>query len=229
MISKLHSNRRPYNWLIYDTSDRLLEKYKPLYKGKLYDLGAGEAPYREFFLRYAEEYVAIDWSNSLHDTDADVSADLNQRLPIDSEVADTVISLSVLEHLYAPQTMINEAFRILKTGGAIVLQVPWQWRLHEMPHDYFRYTPSGLEYLFKQAGFVEVAIEPQAGFFTTIFLKLNYFSIGLIKGPRPVRGVLRAGFTVLWYVGQKLAPLLDKLDKNWALDTAAYFVTARKK
>lgn len=35
-------------------------------------------------------------------------ANLNVSLPIESEVADTIVSLSVLEHLYEPQFMLNE-------------------------------------------------------------------------------------------------------------------------
>ena len=228
MISQNHSNRQAHNWLSYDVSDRHLEKSIPLYNGALYDLGAGESPYKEFFLLYADSYVAVDWSGSFHDTKADIVANLNEPLPIDSEVADTVVSLSVLEHLCEPQLMLSEAFRILRKDGSIVLQVPWQWQIHEEPHDYFRFTPYGLEYLFKRAGFVDIHIAPQAGFFTTIILKLNYFSRRLIRGPRIIRFLLRALFSVFWYVGQKLAPLLDKLDRNWEAETCGYFVTARK-
>jgi len=200
-----------------------------LYKGVLYDLGAGDSPYRDFFLRYAKKYVAVDWSASYHDTTADIVTNLNEPLPVESEIADTIVSLSVLEHLCEPQLMLNEAFRILKGDSAIVLQVPWQWWIHEAPYDFFRYTPYGLEFLFERAGFVDIKVEAQAGFFTTIILKWNYFSCRFIKGPRLVRVLLRAVFSVFWYVGQKLAPLLDKLDRNWALESPGYFVTARKR
>lgn len=228
MISQIHRNRLPHNWLAYDTSDRFLEKYTPLYKGVLYDLGAGESPYRDFFLRHADKYVAVDWSNSYHGVMADVVANLNEVLPIEPEAADTVVSLSVLEHLNKPQTMLNEAFRILKDGGGIVLQVPWQWQIHEAPYDYYRYTPYGLEYLFKNAGFVDIQVEPQAGFFTMMTLKMNYFSLRFIRGPLPLRKVIGALLGVCWYVGQKIAPALDRLDGNSALEASGYFVTARK-
>jgi hypothetical protein len=46
LISKNHSNRDSHNWLIYDISDRFLKKFNPLFKGVLYDLGAGESPYK---------------------------------------------------------------------------------------------------------------------------------------------------------------------------------------
>ncbi len=228
MISSGHSNRRPYNWLAYQRGDECLERLAPLFRGTLYDLGAGEAPYREFFLEHADEYVAVDWGNSLHDTRADIVADLNEVLPIEAAVADTVVSLSVLEHLCEPQRMVSEAFRILKPGGALVLQVPWQWWIHEAPHDYFRYTPYGLEHLLTRAGFEDVHVEAQAGFFSMITLKANYFSTRFLRGPRPLRLLLRGSLGVFWQIGQRLAPVLDRLDQDWALETTGYFVTARR-
>ncbi len=117
MISQNHSNRRAHNWLAYNIGDRLLQKYTQMYRGTIYDLGAGESPYKDFFLQYVDQYIAVDWAGSFHNTKADIAADLNQPLPIESEVADTVVSLSVMEHLCEPQTMLNEAYRILKPGG----------------------------------------------------------------------------------------------------------------
>jgi len=228
LISKKHSNRQAHNWLVYDVGESFLTKNAALYKGALYDLGCGESPYKGFFMQYAEQYIGVDWAGSIHDTKADIAADLNKPLPIESEVADTVVSISVLEHLCEPQTMLDEAYRILKPGGAIVLQVPWQWWIHEAPHDFFRYTPYGLKYLFEKAGFRHVVVEPQSGFFTMIILKLNYFTTRFIRGPRLLRLMIKAGLIPFWYLGQKLAPILDKLDKNWAAETRGYYVTARK-
>ena len=229
MISRNHPNRKAHNWLAYDIGDRFLEKYAPLYRGILYDFGAGASPYREFFLRFADKYVAVDWTGSYHDTKADVVADLNRPLPIESESVDTVVALSVLEHLREPQTAIREAHRILRRGGMVLVQVPWQWWVHEAPYDFFRYTPYALKYLFEQAGFINVKIEAQAGFFTTMTLKWNYFTRRFIRGPKPLRGLARAFLGVFWYTGQKLAPYLDKLDDNWALETAGFYLTAEKK
>jgi len=39
--------------------------------------------------------------------------------------------------------------------------VPFQARFHFAPHDYFRYTPSALEAILKDAGFAEVEIAPR--------------------------------------------------------------------
>lgn len=228
MISKHHSNRQAHNWLIYDIGDRFLLKFCSLYRGVLYDLGAGESPFKDFFLEHVDRYVAVDWGGSGYDTSADITADLNMPLPIESCVADTVVSLSVMEHLCEPQMMLHEAHRILKPGGSIILQVPWQWWIHEAPHDYFRFTPYGLRYLLSKAGFKEISIEPQAGFFTTVILKMNYFGVRLVRGPRLLRMGIKSILIPIWYLGQIIAPLLDRLDTNWALESSGYYVTAKK-
>jgi len=227
-ISGQHSNRRLYNWLVYDIGDRFLKKHTDKYKGQLYDLGCGEAPHKGFFLSYADSYIGVDWTGSYHNTHADISADLNLELPIDSKIADTVVSMSVMEHLREPQIMLNEANRILKPGGNIVMQVPWQWWLHEVPYDFFRYTPYGLKYMLEKAGFTDVAVEPQSGFFSMWFLKFNYFSLRLLRGPRLAKAILAVALLPFWSLGQLIAPYLDKLDSNWSAETIGYFVTAKK-
>ncbi len=228
MAGKMHSNSGAHNWLVYKNNDRFLREFAPLYKGVLYDLGAGESPYRDFFLKYVERYAAVDWGESLHETNVDILADLNEALPIDSGVADTVVSLSVMEHLREPQTMLNEASRILTSGGYLILQVPWQWWIHEAPHDYFRYTPYGLKYLLEKAGFMEISVRPQNGFFSMIVLKFNYFSMRFVRGPWPLRWIARLILLPIWFIGQVLAPFFDKLDRNCAAETTGYFVTAKK-
>lgn len=227
--SQYHNNRGWHNWLIYNIGDKYLDKYSKYYTGFLVDLGCGTAPFKEYFLQYCEQYIGVDWTKTLHNSKADVVSDLNVSINLGDEVADTIISLSVMEHLCEPQTMLNEAFRILKPEGKIILQVPWQWHVHEAPHDYFRYTPYGLKYLFEKSGFVDVEVEAQCGFFTTWIVKMNYFSARFIRGPKPLKWIIEGVLIPFWTLGQVLAPYLDKLDRNWDAETQGYFVVARKK
>ncbi len=226
--SQYHSNKSWHNWILYDISDRYLEKYSKYIKGHLVDLGCGEAPYKEYFLQYADKYTGVDWTKTLHNSKADVVSDLNKNIELEDEVADSIISLSVMEHLCEPQIFLNESYRILKKGGVMILQVPWQWWIHEAPYDYFRYTPYGLKYIFEKAGFEDIEIEAQTGFFTTSIVKMNYFSSRYIIGPRPLRLLIKGMMIPIWTLGQLVAPYLDKLDKNWDAETQGYFVLARK-
>ncbi len=226
--SKYHSNRGWDNWLIYNIGDRFLEKYSKYYKGKLYDLGCGEAPYKEYFLQYSDSYVGVDWTKTLHNSRADIVSDLNKKIELEDAVADTIVSLSVMEHLCEPQIFLNEAYRILKKDGNMILQVPWQWWIHEAPHDYFRYTPYGLEYMFKKAGFYDIKVEAQTGFFTMWLMKINYFSSRLVRGPKLLRWLIKIVLIPFWTLNQLIAPFLDGLDGAWEAESQGYFVHAKK-
>ena len=228
MISKNHRNRQVHNWLIYDIGDKFLASHAQLFSGDLYDLGCGEMPYRDWFLQYIDTYTGVDWSGTLHDLKADIVADLNQPLPIESSVADSVVSLSVLEHLREPQIMLDEAFRIIKSGGAIVLQVPFMWHVHEAPYDFYRFTRFGLEHIFTKSGFIDIKVEPTSGFWTMWFLKFNYQLVRLAKGPRPLRLLIRTSLAPFMWLNQYLAVLLDHVWPSSEGETAGYFVTARK-
>jgi len=226
--SQFHSNRQAYNWLIYDNGDRWLLEYVCFYKGILVDLGCGSAPYKEFFLQYVQKYVGVDWGNTLHNSKADVVSNLNEKIDLPDAYADTIVSFSVLEHLCEPQLFLNESYRVLKNEGRIILGVPWMWQVHEAPHDYFRYTPYGLKYLFEKAGYVDILVQPTSGFFTMWFLKMNYFSLRFIKGSLFRRKATRFLLVPLWYIMQKIAPWLDSMHRGWSLESAGYFVVAKK-
>ena len=217
-----------HNWLAIKLNNKVIKDNLFRFHGIVYDLGCGTRPYEKDILQVSDQYIGVDWGSTLHTLQADIVTDLNKELPIESNSADCVTSFQVLEHLYEPQMMLKEAHRILKNNGEIFLTVPFQWWVHEAPHDYFRYTPYGLKYLFEKAGFKEIEVKANSGFFTMWILKMNYFSLRLIRGPRILRKVLKVFFIGFWFVGQKLAPLFDRLDKNWDLETAGFTVVARK-
>jgi len=216
-----------FNWLAHKTNNEQVQKYLPHMTGTVYDLGCGTRPYEKDILKRANYYVGVDWSNTMHGLHADIEADLNAPLPFTDGVADTVVTFQVLEHLHEPQIMLNEAFRILRKGGGIFLSVPFQWWLHEAPYDYYRYTRYGLEYMFEKAGFTKIEIIASAGFWFMWVLKFNYHSSRYIRGPKPLRWLVRAVLTPFWFFGQIIAPILDKYDLNEA-ETTGYFVTAQK-
>ena len=93
-----HPHKGAVNWLIYDLIHSHLLRSTNLFRGKLYDLGCGVMPYRDFFLQYCQSYVGVDWCGTQHELKADVIANLNEVLPIADCQADTVVSMSVLEH-----------------------------------------------------------------------------------------------------------------------------------
>lgn len=131
------------------------------------DLGAGNAPYRELFAH--TQYRTNDWSKSEHvgAQDADIigSADA---LPVADASFELVLCTQVLEHSPEPLATLVECHRILAAGGRLALTVPLLWELHELPHDYFRYTERGLAHLLEKAGFVELDIRRRSDGFSAL-------------------------------------------------------------
>ncbi len=175
----------------------------------------------------ADDYIGIDWSSTPHSLKADIVADLNEPLPVESDLADAIVSISVLEHLRRPEVMLSEAYRVLKPGGYLVLQVPFMWHIHEAPYDYFRYTKFGLEYLLSRAGFGEIQIEPTTGFWLMSALKMNYQSTRLLRGPKFISELIGLLLWPLWSISQRLGIALDRWWQSES-ETAGYFVVARK-
>lgn len=216
-----------HNWLGMRLVNEKVCRRLPELRGQVLDLGCGKRPFEADIMAYAAGYVGVDWGMTLHGLRADIVADLNRPLPIPSESFDQVVSFEVLEHLSEPAVMLAEAYRVLRPGGGLTMSVPFQWRIHEPPWDYFRYTRYGLEHLLKKAGFSDVEIEPLSGFWAAMVLKCNYQSLRLVKGSRFRRVIMRALLVPFWYMAQSMAPLLDRLMPD-ERETIGYFVRARK-
>jgi SAM-dependent methyltransferase len=170
------------------------------------DAGAGVGPYRPLFAHTG--YVSTDWENSPHAADVDVLASL-LALPFADASFDEVLNTQVLEHLAEPAASLAELHRILRPGGRLWLTAPLVWELHEEPFDFFRYTRHGLEHLLREAGFIEIRIDPLNGYFRTLGQLLRNM------GPATGRGGHGDGFVVRAAVAAayRLGPLLGRLDR----------------
>jgi SAM-dependent methyltransferase len=75
-----------------------------------------------------------------------------QNLPFPEGSYDHVISDQVIEHLSNPQRAIDEARRVLRTGGWLIVASAFMDPVHTRPgnpHDFWRFTPEGLRHLLR--------------------------------------------------------------------------------
>ena len=79
-------------------------------------------------------------------------------LPFKDNSVDGIINMFVLEHISKPNIAIDEMRRILKPGGLIFSVVPFTLGYHASPHDYIRWTRSGVEILFSGFDMIEIGI-----------------------------------------------------------------------
>ncbi len=87
-------------------------------------------------------------------------------LPLSDNSVDGVVSIAVLEHVSNPQEIVQEIRRVLKPGGKVYCFIPFMQGVHASPDDFQRYTPHGLDELFRDFENREVTIGagPSSGF-----------------------------------------------------------------
>lgn len=78
----------------------------------------------------------------------DLVHNLEKPLPKFVGTFDHVDCCSVLEHVRRPWKMADNILDALNPNGTLLISVPFVWRLHDYPGDYWRITHKGLEVLF---------------------------------------------------------------------------------
>jgi len=137
--------------------------------GRLLDIGCGRKPYAPW-LSEAVEYIGVDVHAQPGGPDV---CGLAWQLPFADASMDAALCTQVLEHVPVPATVLNEAARMLRPGGFLVVSVPQAWRLHEEPYDFFRFTRYGLAHLLAEAGLEVVSISAQGGAWMTVGQTIN--------------------------------------------------------
>lgn len=197
-------------------------------RGDLLDLGCGNKPYEEWYKSRSATQTGCDIIQSdLHRVDVICPAD---QLAFPDNRFDTVLTTQVLEHVYHQREMVQEAFRVLRPGGHLILTVPFCWELHEEPYDFFRVSRYGLQKMCEDAGFSVLSIKANGGkwaatfqmMINTIYSTFKYrtFRSRFIK-------FFFLNFGLTWLINQ-FAIWLDKryTDDSWTLN---YIVIAQKK
>lgn len=158
-------------------------------KGRLLDMGCGHVPLYETYRELVQENICIDWKNTAHvNPFLDEYVDLNGSLPFGDQSFDTILLTDVLEHLAEPKLVISEVTRLLRYDGKLILGVPFFYWLHEVPHDYYRYTEHALRRFCELNGLKVLEIRPYGGL-PEIFVDLTSKCVNYL--PKPIAACLR--------------------------------------
>lgn len=121
-------------------------------RGKVLDAGCGDQPFRKRITAQALGYDTLDIEHRGGEPLTYTGSLLDMNMVPDQSY-DTVTCFEVLEHVPQPFQAVAEINRVLRPGGTLLMSVPHLSRLHEEPHDYFRYTHYGIRSLLERNGF----------------------------------------------------------------------------
>ena len=194
--------RRAADWvdLQWSVLERSLRAVAPRARGRLLDVGCGDKPYEEWFRPFVSAYIGIEHGATFAATAAGTGTGGRPDvvygagpLPFKDGSFDTVLSVQVLEHTPRPGALMAEMSRVLAPDGVLILTAPFQFRLHEQPHDYFRYSSHGLRQLCSEVGLEVIQVEPQGSLWSVLGHKLNSylaFRVALLQGMAQSMGKL---------------------------------------
>ena len=124
-----------------------LEKLLPRADGPVVEIGSKDygstVNFRDL---YPGEYVGVDLEAG---KGVDMVVDLSLGLgPLQENHFGLAICCSVLEHTPVPWVLAANLTRLVRAGGMVYISVPWVWRYHAYPDDYFRFSPRAVQALF---------------------------------------------------------------------------------
>jgi SAM-dependent methyltransferase len=160
--------RRELNWGWGYQSRRvfesLVEEARRARFGVVLDAGAGHKRYQPFFdehsLYLTQEHPAGIEFKRMQGIVYDLVSPIDERIPLRTGTLDLVVNTSVVEHVRHPEQFFQEAHRVLRPGGRMLIHGPFVYPEHEVPYDFQRPTRYGLEAWLGAAGFVDILVEP---------------------------------------------------------------------
>ncbi len=196
------------NWLVLRLHrEHLAGAIRAHGRGRLLDIGCGGQPYKTLLREGVSQYIGIEIDRQRYAAAPPQAWGSGLHLPFRDCSFATVLCAQVLEHVPEPGQVLDEVRRVLQPGGHLILTAPHIWGIHEEPHDYFRFTGYGLEYLARRAGLEPVAVQPLGGYWVTAGARLCYY---LQHFERPGLALL---VRLLYALVQLAAWGLDKLHR----------------
>lgn len=187
------------------------QKVPTYVQGSVLDVGGGRGRWKPSLAGYAKEYFISD----LFAENADFTDDARKLSNPDNSF-DTVVCFEALEHIDDTRAVVGELYRVLKPGGFCVVSTPFLYQQHGNPHDYYRFTPAGLVFLFSKAGFVVV----ESGTIGNLWSVIGSMCKSLHKNHAKKKHTLRA----LWW--HAVHSLFSRLQPLFSAPGGDFFTNA---
>ena len=213
---------RPFQWLrrlitseYFPSKGWKKARQRTIGKGNLLVIGSGVTQYPDAVHLDLDAFPGVD-----------VIADAMQ-LPFKDHCFDAVLCEVVLEHVYQPQKVIEEVFRILKPNGCCFFIVPFLFPYHGHPSDYRRWSVQGLKTEFSMFDHLETGIH---GGPSSSLVNLISEWVYIITGLTYPRGytLFKGGATALLFPLKFLDIILNRFPEAHRLASTLYIYAKKQ-
>ena len=190
--------------------------------GKLLDVGCGNGWFLKKMQRLNWDVNGIDFDPAAVDfcksQGLNVSLGSLHAQNFPDNYFDAVTVNHVIEHVHNPRELLKECYRILKTGGKLILETPntksWihkyifknSWFSLDPPRHVFIYNPRNLQHLVNKAGFASIKSTSTTRNESWVFIgsrsikKTNLFKMGVKKQPKVLHILGRLVQLLSWII-----------------------------
>lgn len=172
------------NWVIGRKLIPLIKEIGRKAQGIVADVGCGDAPFQPYFSA-AEKYLKLDREAKSEDTIHTVLPEI----PLDTASVDTMLLFHVVTDIPDLPVLFRDVYRVLKPGGRAYVLESFCYPPHDLPYDYYRLLPNGLQYHAEQCGLSVTNVTHLGGYFARAAMMRNAFLFGMLKR-FPVLGLL---------------------------------------
>ena len=146
---------------------QILEASKTELSGTVLDLGGNDFTHN--ISNYFRGNYVIQFADKFPKNEKVIKLDLE----IDNSLKDkfdNICLMNVLEHIKNYKNVINICSKSLNINGSIIGSVPFLFKIHYSPNDYFRFTEQLLKEEFADQGFKKIKIKKLGeGIFTNFY------------------------------------------------------------
>lgn len=206
---------------------RELMSYFPKAAGKdslMLDIGCGNTVHRQVCEQAGFTYVGVDYDNPKAPYLADAHA-----LPFRDESFEFLLSVAVIEHIQFPFVMVQEANRVLKSGGVFIGTVSFLEPFHS--NSFYHHSRLGILNTLQYGGFevVQIAASTSWTVFAaqarmsarTLFPKVpKVFSSNLISLPQRMSDIW-------WKLVRSIKPSIAR-SRHMDRTTGAFYFVSKK-
>jgi SAM-dependent methyltransferase len=181
------------------------------------DLGAKDGRYAYHDLIQKASGTKMTYSDLRPQSPGILTIDFDKKFPIDSNQFHNILVFNVLEHVWDTSNLLSESHRILVPGGTVFGAVPFLFRYHQDPSDFWRFTHESLARLLEESGFVDIEVIPHG---------IGCFSVSVNTFSNLLR--FRILIAALWLIALSLDGILSRIwPQNQTYYLGLYFKAKR--
>jgi len=144
------------------------------------DLGSGgKNDYNKFIFKNLNLVKSFDFYKRNNDT---IKINLEKNFNLKKYKLKNIIIFNVFEHIFEKEILLKSISKSLNKNGKLEIFVPFMYKYHGDPNDYYRFTHSYLKKFLEKNGFkVKITLIGAGQFNVILEILFKYFKLDILK------------------------------------------------